>query len=181
MTALEERLQVADDAFTKAMKLLPAKMDSPEARVMLLAIQRQEDPEQKRCQVLNSGRKGPARGLWQFERGGGVLGVMGHPLIRDMARILCDNRMVEFDSLIIWLHLEHDDVLAAGFARLLLYTDPRPLPKVDDADEAWAYYVRNWKPGKPHPEKWPDNHEAAKQFVLHKDIEESSAPRGGEV
>jgi hypothetical protein len=192
VTTLEERLQVADDAITEAMKLLPAKMDSPEARVLLLAIQRQEDPEQKRYQVgpVRDGRwsKGPARGLWQFERGGGVLGVMRHPLTRDMAKSLCDHRMVEFDSKIVWRHLEHDDVLAAGFARLLPYTDPKPLPRVDsfglkpdpvtrggwlvDPAGSWAYYIRNWRPGKPHPEKWADNHEAAKQFVLHKMLKE---------
>ena len=51
---------------------------------------------------------------------------------------------------------EWDDVLAAAFARLLLFTDPAKLPKLGDADGAWQLYLRTWRPGKPHPHTWPD-------------------------
>jgi hypothetical protein len=45
---------------------------------------------------------------------------------------------------------EHD-ALATVFARLLLYTDPHPLPALNCApDLAWDYYFRNWRPGRPH-------------------------------
>ncbi len=46
-------------------------------------------------------------------------------------------------------------MLAAAFARLLLLTDAKPLPQIGDVQGAWAYYVRNWRPGKPHPDTWP--------------------------
>jgi hypothetical protein len=50
--------------------------------------------------------------------------------------------------------LERDDMLACAFARLLLYTDSRPLPAIGDADGAWDYYIANWRPGKPHRQTW---------------------------
>jgi hypothetical protein len=54
----------------------------------------------------------------------------------------------------VWLALETDDILAARLARLLLWTDPRPLPVRGDAAAGWNYYIRNWRPGKPHPQTW---------------------------
>jgi len=59
--------------------MLPLAMDSPRARLLLIAIGRQESKFKDRAQVLNGGGKGPARGFWQFEQGGGVKGVMTHP------------------------------------------------------------------------------------------------------
>lgn len=47
----------------------------------------------------------------------------------------------------IWSAIERNDVLAAGLARLLLYTDPRPLPALGDAESVWALYLRTWRPG----------------------------------
>ena len=35
------------------------------------------------------------------------------------------------------------------------YTDPAPLPRLGHQQTAWDYYLRNWRPGKPHPEFWP--------------------------
>ena len=78
-----------------------------------------------------------------------------------LAAKLCVAREVEANSAAVYDRLEHDDVLAAGFARLLLLTDPRPLPDVTDVDGAWAYYLRNWRPGKPHPETWAGYHTRA--------------------
>lgn len=133
---------------------------SPELRAMLLSIGLQESGFTERAQVLAGGGKGPARGFWQFEQGG-VRGVFKHPASNEPLRILCRARDVNFDPLQIWAALEHDDILAAGVARLLLLTDPRPLPALDDVDGAWACYQRNWRPGKPHPDRWPANHAAA--------------------
>src|SRR5699024_10369063 len=53
-----------------ALSLLPAVMDTHQARVMLLAIALQESDLAYREQI-----GGPAHGLWMFERGGGVKGV----------------------------------------------------------------------------------------------------------
>lgn len=141
--------------------LLPIAMDSVKARVQLLSITLQEDPRQLRRQMGN----GPARGLWQFERGGGVKGVMGHHATTGHAHRLCAERGVEWDARAVWTRLETDDLLACGFARLLLYSDPKPLPAVDDAEGGWDLYMRTWRPGRPHPEKWPANHEAARRAL----------------
>ena len=142
------------DVIGPALSRLPARMDSAEARVILLAIGLQESRMTYRRQL-----GGPARGLWQFEVGtpetrGGVEGVLLHPassryLVATCAA--CDLRPV---AQVIHDRLEHDDVLAAIVARLLLWTDPAPLPAIDDADGAWAYYLRTWRPGKPHRSTW---------------------------
>lgn len=126
-------------------------LDTPAARAMLWAIGRQESRFIHRRQI-----GGPARGFWQFERGGGVRGVLTHRASADMARKLCAACGVEPTSFAVYPALEHDDVLAAGFARLLLYTDPKPLPPVEPRNEnaAWDYYIRNWRPGKPHRHTW---------------------------
>lgn len=134
---------------------------TPRSLVMLLAIGLQESRFTHRRQVNN----GPAMGFWQFERGGGVRGVLRHPASKAKALALCAARSVEPAEGVVWAALQADDVLAAGFARLLLLTDPAPLPEISDAAGAWAYYERNWRPGKPHPQTWADLHQQAVGFV----------------
>ena len=150
---------------TEALRLLPAMMDTAPARVALVAIQLQEDPQQQRRQVIMRNgrleRAGPAMGLWQFEQGGGVAGVMRHPETRDLAAWLCRRRRVPFDAGEIWRALERDDVLAAGFARLNLWWLPQPLARVGDEAGAWAQYIEAWRPGKPHLRTWAENYRAA--------------------
>lgn len=130
-------------------RVLPGMFRSPEAIVMLLAIGLQESQLKHRRQI-----NGPARGLWQFERGGGVKGVFGHQLTARYAHATCMLRSVSPDIASVYATLEFDDVLACAFARLLLYSDPAPLPAIGDASGAWSYYQRNWRPGRPHPETW---------------------------
>ncbi|AMG44734.1 hypothetical protein AL520_09345 [Achromobacter xylosoxidans] len=147
---------IVADAITPALALLPAGMDTPGARVMLLAIGLQESRFVHRRQI-----GGPARGFWQFEKGtrasrGGVWGVFLHAASKGHLATLCKARSVACDPDAIYAALEYDDVLAAGVARLLLWTDPKALPAVGDADAGWALYLRTWRPGKPHPETWPD-------------------------
>jgi len=140
----------------KAYALLPPKMRSDRADVMLLAIGLQESRLRYRAQLGG----GPARGLWQFERGtrasrGGVWGVYLHAASRDHLRDLCEARGVEYAPDPIYRTLERDDVLAAGVARLLLWTDAKALPELGDWAEAWDLYARRaWRPGKPHPDTW---------------------------
>lgn len=142
---------------------LPMSMDSMKARVMLLTIGLQESKFQDRAQVLNGGGKGPARGFWQFERGGGVKGVMNHHTTTGHAHRLCSDRGVAWDATAIWSALETDDILACGFARLLLFSDPKPLPELDDPNGAWDLYAkRTWRPGKPHPQTWLGYHQKAR-------------------
>lgn len=136
-------------AIDQAFQLLPVKMDSPLARVILAAIGFQESGYQVRIQYGN----GPARSYWQFEKGG-IKGVMLHKASARLAMEICEKRGVDFNSELIWKAMEVDDVLGAAFARLLMYTDPNPLP--DNQADAWEMYAKRlWRPGKPHPDKWP--------------------------
>lgn len=148
------------EAIDEAMRHLPSRMDSLEARVLLVAIGMQESRLVHRRQI-----GGPARGLWQFERGGGVAGVLSHRATANYARHLCGVRGVDPDPSAVWSAMEHDDVLAAGFARLLLWSDPKPLPAVGDVDGSWACYIRTWRPGKPHPHTWPALYRQALKIV----------------
>lgn len=146
-------------AINPALALLPAKMDTPAARVMLLAIGLQESRFEHRRQLAGNPPRptGPAKSFWQAEQGGGMVhGVRLHPATSAAAAHLYQARGVPAREAAIWDAIEHDDVLAAGLARLLLWSDPGRLPAVDDADAAWALYLRTWRPGKPHPETWQD-------------------------
>jgi hypothetical protein len=61
--------------------------------------------------------------------------------------------------------LEHNDILAAIFARLLLYTVPAALPTRDEGTLAYGQYIAGWRPGRPHPEKWPSYYRQAWKLV----------------
>ena len=137
------------EAVNESYKLLPLKMDSPFSRINQAAIGQQESGYLVRRQYGN----GPARGYWQFEEGGGVKGVMEHKSTSELARSVCHARGVPFVRRTVWEALETDDVLAAAFCRLLMWTDSGKLP-TSEAD-GWAMYARTWRPGRPHPDKWP--------------------------
>lgn len=151
---------INDDAILPALGLLGLK-ESAESTVMMLAIGLQESRFTHRRQMGS----GPAMGFWQFERGGGVRGVLNHHVSAVKAASLCNARRVPAREMDVWKALENDDVLAAGFARLLLLTDPRPLPGIDDTEGAWKYYLRNWRPGRPHRSTWDALHAQAQGFV----------------
>lgn len=158
---------VLREALEPALKLLPPHMDSTRARVQVLASGAQESRFEHRYQVLDTpGVKGPARGLWQFERGGGVAGICKHRDTHELLRLVCRERDVGFEPAAIWGRLEYDDVLAAACARLLLWADPQPLPQIDDTAGAWECYLRTWRPGQPHPQTWPACHAAAVVAVI---------------
>ena len=152
-------------AVHEALRLLPPAMDSKEARVMLYAIGLQESRFTHRAQVIDGGGKGPARGYWQFERGGGVTGVLRHPASRFWMSSACNARNVPAQPMNVWLALENDDVLAAAAARLLLFTDPAKLPAIGEQATSLRYYLRVWRPGKPHPETWPECYKTAIEAI----------------
>ena len=130
-------------------EVLPGKFDSPEATVLLLAIGLQESRFEHRQQI-----GGPARSFWQFEKGGGVRGVLQHSASAKHAQALCALRGIAPTETAVYQRMLEDDLLGCAFARLLLYTDAAALPALGHADAAWDYYLRNWRPGKPHPETW---------------------------
>lgn len=142
--------QIRASAIAPALALLPAKMSGSRAEQMLLSIGLQESRFEYRRQMGN----GPARGFWQFEKGGGVRGVLEFTTTKSLARAVCQARGVAPTADAVHAALEHDDVLAAAFARLLLWTDPKPLPAVGEVQQAWDLYIRTWRPGKPHRQTW---------------------------
>lgn len=167
MSALKFRVAaIAAPAIAQAMQLLPRNLDNGLARVILSAIALQESELIHRRQLGN----GPARGLWQFElgsaqKGGGVRGVYLHKASARMLKDLCAVRGVDANPKVIWAALETDDVFAAGVARLLMWTDRAQLPRTQSG--AWALYnERCWCPGKPHPEDWPANWQAAWDYGI---------------
>lgn len=137
---------------------------SRNAHVLMLAIAGQEGDWQFRVQHGN----GPAHGFWQFERLGGVVGVMSNKASAQVAHDLCVAAGVEFQSVPIWglFATVKGDNLATAFARLLLWTDPHAIPAPTDEDGTWAYYVRNWRPGKPHFAGWHARITAANEAVV---------------
>jgi hypothetical protein len=134
---------------------------------MLAAIGLQESRFTARRQLVGSPPTptGPATGFWQFEQGGGCRGVLQHNASRYWMHHVCQVRKVEPNARALWQALQHDDTLAAATARLLLFTDPKRLPSMGATDEAWALYMRVWRPGKPHPQTWAGFHQAARAFV----------------
>jgi hypothetical protein len=139
---------------------LPDRMDTVGARLMMLAIQKQEDPEERRYQVVKrteatapenvAGQrtaKGPARSLWQMELGGGVRGVLNHDSTSNYITDICISMDVTPAAITCWNAIEQNDVLAACFARLLLWSDPLKMPSINDAEGAFSLYVRTWRPG----------------------------------
>lgn len=148
--------------------LLPAKMNSLGASVLLYATNRQENPKRLPQQV-----GGPAVGDYQFEKGGGVKGVLVHPTVRSLTVKVCDERNLACTADSIYEALKTDHILAAALARLLYYTDPKALPVVGDEAGAWALYLRTWRPGAyaRQPEelraKWKKNYaDAMKAYDL---------------
>lgn len=154
--------ELLDTAIDPALILLSGtgikKTDT--ARVLMLAIAGQESGWTHRIQV-----GGPAHSFWQFEQGGGVVGVLSHPASKDKIVQVCGRLGVPCLPATVYMAMIDNDVLAACMARLLLYTDPAPLPAVGDVDGGWAYYQRNWRPGMPHPEAWPARYATALSLI----------------
>ena len=158
MTELVKKIQ--KEVIAPAMAYLPANMNSKKSEVQLLAMGLQESRLIHRKQI-----GGPAKGLWQFEKGGGVKGVMTHRASVALAKEVLVKRGYEASINAAFDAIETDDVLACVFARLLLWTDASPLPELDQERRAWNLYKRVWRPGKPHEAKWPTNYAEALKAV----------------
>lgn len=141
--------RIKDYVFTKALGLLPARMDTLAARAMLLAIGLQESRFEHRVQI-----GGPAHGYWQFEMGGGCAGVLRHPAVSKLMRGVCTERCVVPYVSNLYQAIVDDDILACCAARLLLYTLPDPLPAQNEREEGWRQYTEAWRPGAPHRHTW---------------------------
>lgn len=146
-------------ALLPALSILPSAMNSMAAKTLVMAIGFQESAMKYRRQV-----HGPARGYFQFELGGGIRGVLNHASskthIRSVLAQLDYSPTATIGECYTWV--EHNDILAVAFARLLLWTDPAAMPTT--AQGGWDVYLRTWRPGKPHPEKW------ARSFTLASEV-----------
>ena len=141
-------------AIRPALRLLPERMSSPAAIALLLAIGLQESRFAHRRQVGSGGGFGPARGWWQFEQAG-VRGVLLHAATSALADQVATGlgyRQASYADL--HLAIQHNDVLAASFARLNLWWRPAPLPGPEQPEEGWRQYIAAWRPGKPHRHTW---------------------------
>ena len=150
-------------------KALAGKYRSDEAFAELIAIALQESGLRSRWQIVDANhpeKRGPAHGFWQFEKNGGCLAVLTHPASAQAMRQACLDHGVVPDAYHLWKALCVDDILACKAARLLLYTDPAPLPRVGEVNKGWNYYERNWRPGKPHPKTWAQHYATAMEVVL---------------
>lgn len=106
-----------------------------------------------------------ARGYWQFERYGAVRELLVGAMHRQTSKLCA---ALDVPTLIddVFEAIAWHDLLACGMARLLLWSDPAPLPNVDDEQGWWGYYLRLWCPGMPRPKDWPENFQTARRIVL---------------
>lgn len=141
------------------LSLLPKRMNTPRAQAMVLAIAFQESDLAHRRQV-----KGPARSYLQFERAG-IRGVLTHGASEQHAKDVCQQLDISPSVEAVYHAIEFSDPLAVAFARLLLWTDAAPLPDQHHDREAWAIYLRTWRPGKPHPERFSGSYGVAHDLV----------------
>lgn len=118
------------------------------ARFMLAIALTESGPQlNARYQGSPSTSPGPARSFWQMEQGGGVHGVLQHSGTSTLAKNICNVCTVVASDAAVWRALEGHDDLAVAFARLLITTTPKALPK--NADEGLQQYLDLWRPGKP--------------------------------
>ena len=152
-------------AFTRtydcAVQFWPARMISVESKAMLVAIGLQESRFEHRQQL-----GGPAKGFWQFEQGGGIHGVLNHRSTRTLIRTILYQLRYDEDTLTSYNAVEHNDILAMSYARLLLWTLAGALPVRGQHDYAWDYYMDAWRPGRPHRSTWNAFYDQAWEFVL---------------
>lgn len=153
-----------------ALHTLPPNMRGRRAECLLLAIALQESGLRHREQI-----GGPAKGIWQFENVG-IRGVLDHPSTFDHAHDACEawlypverreNGTATLES-VDRAHaaVRDNDLLATIFARLALWRLPDALPEPDEGLIGWDQYLRAWRPGKPHPERWADHWATALQAV----------------
>jgi hypothetical protein len=155
---------IAAHILPAAYTVLPAAMASPQATAQLLAIGSQESLGYTTRRQLAGG---PARGWWQFEAAG-VDGVLIHPRTAGPIRAALARLgyRAPYATATLQPVLEHNDILAACFARCLLWTSPVELTEPSDVVGSWSLYLSTWRPGKPRRATWEANYRGAWSRVL---------------
>lgn len=133
--------------------LLPEPLRSLDAKVQLYATSIQENPTRASRQLIKKDGKlqpiGPAAGDYQFEKTGGIRGLLNFKSdrVQVMLRSVCAARQVPQTIDGLFDGVQRDAVLAAALARLLYFTDSGALPKAGAEQYAWDVYLRTWRPG----------------------------------
>ena len=164
-------LKTIIDPGLKIVQALGGPMPKDAARAFLLTVAQQESGPglDARYQSSPSSSPGPARGWWQFEMGteasrGGVAGVFLHASSKNLVMAGCDYFTIAKNIPAIWRAVEGHDMMAVLVARGLILTDPYAIPT--EVSAGWqCYAIRLWRPGKPHPEKWPGNWQVAQDTI----------------
>ncbi len=161
--------EIVDPGLARLSAVAGVKSDD-KARVLLLAVAGQESLWKHRRQI-GIGQYYPqtvgARGYWQFESTWGGPVALNDVLQSTSKQIaaVCADLEIACDELALYEACAWNDTLAVALARLLLWRDPAPLPELGDEQGGWNYYLRNWRPGAPHPEAWPDRYQTSLKLV----------------
>lgn len=158
MNGIEQGVWVVNKTLTEVMD--PKRFDSPSARIQLLATGMQETKFMDRVQKGG----GPAHSFWQ-EEPNGIKAVLKNSTTRPYILDVCQKLQVAADWQSIYQAVILNDELGCAVARLLLYADLNPLPKIGDSESAWQCYLRVQRPGKPRPLDWPANYKLALEQV----------------
>ena len=131
--------------------------DQPEARVLEMAFAGQESLWGN----VQQGGGGPGRGYFQFEPPTCGL-VLKNSISQAMATKICQSIGIPPVQSAVYANLLTNPVkIAVPFARLDTFCDPRPLPPLNNPQAGWETYIKEWRPGKPHPELWGNIYQAA--------------------
>ena len=141
------------------LSLLNGTYGTQEARLMLLAIGQQESGFQHRKQV-----HGPAVGWWQFELSAATE-VLTQQSTKRLAIYCCNLLGYDPSGPSTLKAIEHNDLLATVFARLLLYRYPGQLPQIGEEERAWEQYIHQWRPGKPDRNRWTLSYRMARNEI----------------
>lgn len=158
---------------------LPESLRTLDAKVQLYATSIQENPTRAPRQIIKKDGKlqaiGPAAGDYQFEKTGGIRGLINFKSdrLQQMLSEVCKARKVAVAVDALFDAIQVDPVLAAALARLLYFTDSGVLPKAGAEQYAWEVYLRTWRPGayerdpKGLRAKWSKSYaEAMKAYAL---------------
>lgn len=133
--------------------LLPDALRTLDAKVQLYATSIQENPTRAPRQLIKKDGRlqpiGPAAGDYQFEKTGGIRGLLNfkNDRVQSMLRSVCAARQVPQTIDGLFDGIQTDPILAAALARLLYFTDAGALPKAGAEQYAWEVYLRTWRPG----------------------------------
>lgn len=99
---------------------------------------------------------GYAHGFWQCEKHGAVMEIVTNPRTRGIVLQYCTAHRINPGLDSVFDEIISNDALACLIARLVALLDPAPIPAIGDQAGSYAYYLRNWRPGKPDRARWAE-------------------------